>query len=189
MQNKQRWEPDWYLESLLNNHIDEMVDRYSCLRALRIDLFYQDHTAKYHLQNHQYFEMDLRFFMDRMMQLKVVVGFFWVIEWTEDHHYHAHVVFWLDGNHTQKTYPWAEKARELWKVITDGDGGLHRCEFKAHYEANINIPVRYSDTGSIANIRQVLAYMTKIQQKQGMPLFGCNEVPPRPPTGRPRRSL
>ncbi len=34
MQNKPQWEPDWYLESLLNIHIDEMVDRYACLRAL-----------------------------------------------------------------------------------------------------------------------------------------------------------
>ncbi|HDN7458753.1 TPA: inovirus-type Gp2 protein [Salmonella enterica subsp. enterica serovar Eastbourne] len=189
MQNNQRWEPDWFLKALLDNHIDKMVERYSCLRALRIDLFYQDHTARYHLQNHQYLEMDLRLLMDYMMQLKVVVGFFWVIEWTEDHHYHAHVVFWLDGNRTQKTYPWAEKAREYWDQITGREGGLHRCEFKTHYRANINIPVHYSDADSIINIRQVLAYMTKIQQKQGMPLFGCNEVPPRPLTGRPRREV
>jgi hypothetical protein len=57
----------------------------------------------------------------------------------------------------------------------------------SHTGANINIPVRYDDPESIANIRQVLAYMTKIQQKEGMPLFGCNEVPPRPLSGRPRQ--
>ncbi|EJG8346127.1 hypothetical protein ACODHS_004646, partial [Escherichia coli] len=111
------------------------------------------------------------------------------IEWTEDHHYHAHVVFWLDGSKTQNTYPWAQQVGLYWSDITDRDGWYHRCEFKEHYEANINIPVRYSDSDSITNIRQVLAYMTKIQQKEGMPLFGCNEVPPRPPTGRPRRNL
>ncbi|HAV8511579.1 TPA: hypothetical protein JLD16_002190 [Escherichia coli] len=49
--------------------------------------------------------------------------------------------------------------------------------------------VRYSDPDSIDNIRQVLAYLTKIQQKNCLPLYGCNEVPPRPLTGRPRRSL
>lgn len=27
MQNRPKWETDWYLESLLNNHITEMVDR------------------------------------------------------------------------------------------------------------------------------------------------------------------
>ncbi|HHX1453545.1 TPA: hypothetical protein ACU6JA_005654, partial [Salmonella enterica] len=96
--------------------------------------------------------------MAGMMQVDVVVGFFWVIEWMEDHHNHAHVVFWLDGNRTQKTYPWAEKAREYWDQITGREGGLHRCEFKAHYRASINIPVHYSDADSIANIRQVLLY-------------------------------
>jgi len=68
------------------------------------------------------------------------------------------------------------------------NGWLHRREFKEHYEANINIPVRYSDPDSIDNIRQVLGYMTKIQQKEGLPLFGCNEVPERPATGRPRKT-
>ncbi|MDM3031572.1 hypothetical protein OGW18_18120 [Citrobacter sp. CK184] len=76
-----------------------------------------------------------------------------------------------------------------WSDITNQGGWYHRCEFKEHCNANINIPVRYSDSDSITNIRQVLAYMTKIQQKEGMLLFGCNEVPPRPPTGRPRRNL
>ncbi|MGM7765156.1 hypothetical protein [Yersinia enterocolitica] len=50
------------------------------------------------------------------------------------------------------------------------------------------IPVRYSDPDSICNIRQVLAYMTKVQQKHGLLLFGCNEVPERPATGRPRKT-
>lgn len=165
MQNRPKWEPDWYLESLLNNHINEMVDRYSCLRAIRGDLFCQHHTAKYHLQKHRQLEMDLRLLMSGMMQVEVVVGFFRVIEWTEDHHYHAHVASWLDGKYTQKPYLWAEKAREHWMSITGGDGGFHRCEFKPHYRDNINIPVRYDDPDSIANIRQVLAYLTKIQQK------------------------
>ncbi len=92
MQKKSEWEPDWYLGSLMNLHINEMVDRYSCLRALRVDLFYLHHTSKYHLQDHRQLEMDLRVLMAEMMQVDVVVGFFWVIEWTEDQHYHAHVV-------------------------------------------------------------------------------------------------
>lgn len=97
-----------------------------------------------------------------MMSLRAVVRYFWVIEWTEDHRYHAHAAFWLDGNRTQITYPWAAKAGELWSNITDREGWHHRCEYKEHYRANINIPVRYNDPESIANIRQVLAYMTKI---------------------------
>ncbi|MFH3182414.1 MULTISPECIES: hypothetical protein [Enterobacteriaceae] len=74
MQNKPKWEPDWYLKSLLNNHINEMVARYSCMRALRVALFYQQHAAKYHLQDHRQLEMDLRMLMAAMMQVDIDVG-------------------------------------------------------------------------------------------------------------------
>lgn len=49
-------------------------------------------------------ESDVRHLMDEMMSMPVVVGYFWVIEWTEDHLFHAHVAFWLDGNKTQKPF-------------------------------------------------------------------------------------
>ncbi|HGL4166018.1 TPA: hypothetical protein ACKE1K_001720 [Citrobacter koseri] len=71
---KTKWEPDWYLKSLLNNHINEMVARYSCMRALRVALFYQHHAAKYHLQDHRQLEMDLRMLMATMMQVDIDVG-------------------------------------------------------------------------------------------------------------------
>lgn len=131
MQNNQRWEPDWFLKALLDNHIDKMVERYSCLRALRTDLFYQDHTAKFFLRDHRQLEWDVRKLMNRMMQLEAVVGFFWVIEWTEDHHYHAHVVFWLDGSKTQNTYPWAQQAGLYWSDITDRKAGITGVSLKS----------------------------------------------------------
>ncbi|HBX7158940.1 TPA: hypothetical protein MIB26_24910 [Klebsiella pneumoniae] len=59
MQNKQRWEPDWFRQSLLNNHIDKLIERYSCLLALRTDLFYQDHTAKFSCGMHRRFAESL----------------------------------------------------------------------------------------------------------------------------------
>ncbi len=64
------------------------------------------------------------------------------------------------------------KTLTQWPVLVD------------HYNrANINIPVHYNDPGGITNIRQVLAYMTEIQQKEGFLLHGCNEIPERPLTG------
>lgn len=189
MNIERSWTPDWFLESVLNWHTDNMINRYSCLRAIRIDLFYKNGTPRYAQPGHHQLELDIQLLMKNMMSLRAVVGYFWVIEWTEDHRYHAHAVFWLDGNRTQITYPWAAKAGELWSNITDREGWHHRCEYKEHYRANINIPVHYNDPGSITNIRQVLAYMTKIQQKEGLLLHGCNEVPERPLTGRPRLPL
>ena len=186
MLNEPLWEPDWFLQSVLNHHIDELVKRYACLRALRVDLFYKKHTSRFCQDSAWQFKQDTRQLMDCMMQQKNVVGYFWVIEWTEDHRYHAHVVFWLDGSRVQKTYLPAQQAGSFWEEITEQEGWFHRCEFKAHYRANIDLPVRYNDPGSIDNIRQVLAYLTKIQQKDGLSLYGCNEVPERPAAGRPR---
>lgn len=187
MKNR-NWTPDWFLKSVLDSHINAMVNRYSCLRVIRLDLFYQNNTVKYTHPNHRQMESDVRQLMEVMMSMPNVMGYFWVIEWTEDHRFHAHVAFWLDGNRTRKPFFWMEKAGECWRIITENDGCSYRCEYKPNYEANINIPVRYSDQGSITNMRDVLEYMTKIEQKDSLLLYGCNEVPERPLTGRPRRT-
>jgi hypothetical protein len=183
---KRTWEPDWFLKSVLDSHINAMVNRYSCLRVIRLDLFYRNNTVKYRHPDHRQLEPDVRQLMDMMMSMSAVVGYFWVIEWTEDHLFHAHVAFWLDGNKTQKPFFWMEKAGACWREITEHDGCYYRCEHKPNYESDINIPVHYSDPGSITNMRQVLEYMTKIEQKNDLLLYGCNEVPDRPLTGRPR---
>ncbi|HID7381090.1 TPA: hypothetical protein ACXHUK_005495, partial [Klebsiella pneumoniae] len=81
---KRNWTPDWFLKSVLDMHINAMVNRYSCLRVIRQDLFYQKNTFKYHHPDHQQMESDVRHLMDEMMSMPVVVGYFWVIEWTED---------------------------------------------------------------------------------------------------------
>ena len=32
---KRNWTPDWFLKSVLDMHINAMVNRYSCLRVIR----------------------------------------------------------------------------------------------------------------------------------------------------------
>ncbi|WP_431615911.1 rolling circle replication-associated protein [Citrobacter amalonaticus] len=178
----------WLLTSLLRNHINEMINRYSCLRALRIDLFYKRNSFRLRHSDHRQLEHEVRFLMQEMMKQKGVVGYFWVIEWTTDHGWHAHVAFWLDRHITQTTWPTAKKASDIWKSITEQEGGFYRCEYKENYQANINIPVCYNDPYSIENIHRVLSYLAKEEQKDGFYLYGCNDVPPRPASGRPRKS-
>ncbi|WP_346807528.1 inovirus Gp2 family protein [Enterobacter chuandaensis] len=180
---------DWFLASVLNAHIDEMINRYSCLLAFRMDFFYKKNTVRYSQLNHQMLEYDLRDLMDKMTREKGIVGYFWVIEWTERHGYHAHVVFWLDRQKTQHPYPFALTANTLWEEITHRDGGSHRCEYRPQYSGNINIPVRYNDPESINNIRHVLSYLAKEEQKEGLCAYGCNDVPPRSVSGRPRKPV
>lgn len=178
---------DWFLSSLLNQHIDEMVNRYSCLLALRVDFFYLGDTDSFMQRDHRRLEYDIRSLMNEFGALKASVGYFWVIEWTEKHGYHAHVVFWLDGQKTQTTYPGFEWISNRWREITHQEGGTYRCGHKEHYPGNINIPVCYDDADSILNIRRVLSYLAKEEQKEGLCAYGCNDVPPRPASGRPRK--
>jgi hypothetical protein len=127
--------------------------------------------------------------MNKMMQKSAIVGYFWVIEWTADHGFHAHAAYWLDGHQTQRSYPFAQQAGELWKELTQQEGYFNICQFKEPYKADINIPVRYNEPASILNIRRVLSYLTKEEQKEGLCSYGCNEVPQRPSSGRPRKAM
>lgn len=183
-----RWHTNWFLSAILNANIDAMVNRYSALLALRVDLYYRKGTPHFLQLDHRQMESDIRMLMETMSRLKPVVGYFWVIEYSQDRRYHAHVVFWLDRHKTQRPYPFAEKAGKYWHDITHQHGYTYRSIFQEHYKSNINRPVYYNDPASIANIRQALSYLAKEEQKNGLFIYGCNEVPPHPERGRPRAS-
>lgn len=182
-----RYTMDWYLLSHINHHIDMMVNRYSCLCALRVDLCYCRDSYRYMNSTPRTLEYEVRELMAEMEKLPAVVGYFCVMEWTQDHGFHVHAVLWLDGHITQKPFVWAEKANAAWAWITQGEGHLYRCERKESYVADIGIPVRYNDAASIANIRYILSYLAKAEQKEGLCWHYCNEVPARPSVGRPRQ--
>jgi len=134
-------------------------------------------------------DCEVRVLMAELDKLPAVVGYYCVMERTADHGLHVHAVLWLDGHITQKPYVYAEKASVMWREITEDDGHLYRCEKKESYTADINIPVRYNDPASIHNIRYILSYLAKVEQKEGLCWHYCNEVSARPSVGRPRRSI
>ena len=179
--------PNWFFTALLDNHINQMMARYSCLRALRMDFFYRKDTPDFLQPDHRWLELQLRMLLEQVEQFENIVGFFWVIEWTADHGFHAHVVFWIDRQRVKKIYPFAERITECWRSITHNSGSAHRCTYRPHYTYNINIPVRHNDPESIDNIRGALHYLAKEEQKDGLCAYGCNEVPERPAAGRPRK--
>ena len=191
--------PNWFFTALLDNHINQMMARYSCLRreahkkdsesalrALRMDFFYRKDTPDFLQPDHRWLELQLRMLLEQVEQFENIVGFFWVIEWTADHGFHAHAVLWIDRQRVKKIYPFAERITECWRSITHNSGSAHRCTYQPHYTYNINIPVRHNDPESIDNIRGALHYLAKEEQKDGLCAYGCNEVPERPAAGRPR---
>ncbi|HAW3136829.1 TPA: hypothetical protein JLR89_005245 [Escherichia coli] len=97
--------PDWFFTALLDHHIDQMMARYSCLRALRMDFFYRKETPDFLQPDHRWLELQLRMLLEQVERFENMVGFFWVIEWTADHGFHAHVVFWIDRQRVKKYIP------------------------------------------------------------------------------------
>ena len=159
--------PNWFFTALLDNHINQMMARYSCLRALRMDFFYRKDTPDFLQPDHRWLELQLRMLLEQVEQFENIVGFFWVIEWTADHGFHAHAVLWIDRQRVKKIYPFAERITECWRSITHNSGSAHRCTYQPHYTYNINIPVRHNDPESIDNIRGALHYLAKEEQKTG----------------------
>ncbi len=97
--------PNWFFTALLDHHINQMMARYSCLRALRMDFFYRKDTPDFLQPDHRWLELQLRMLLEQVEQFENIVGFFWVIEWTADHGFHAHAVFWIDRQRVKKYIP------------------------------------------------------------------------------------
>ena len=58
----------WFLTSLLRNHTSEMINRYACLRALRVDLFYKRNSFRFRHSDHRQLEHEVRILMQEMMK-------------------------------------------------------------------------------------------------------------------------
>lgn len=91
-----RYTMNWFLLSLLNDHLKQLLNRYSRIQALRLDLFYQKGTERYKRHSWNETEREVRMLVERTLQYTNLAGYFWVLENAIDHGSHAHIVFYLD---------------------------------------------------------------------------------------------
>lgn len=178
---------DWFLHSLINSHLNDVIDRYSKVIGIRLDFSYNQNSDRYH-KDHHCLQQDLRALFKRVEQEPGIAGFFWVIEYGEDSKFHSHTVVYLDGQKIRKTFPIAERIGALWKEVTQGEGKHYRCEYKESYKADINKVINHRDTDYIHGLRYIISYLAKQEQKHNTQIYGSNEVPPPSGLGRPRRS-
>lgn len=182
-----KYKMDWFLHSLINSHLNDVIDRYSKVIGIRLDFSYNQNSDRYH-KDHHCLQQDLRALFKRVEQEPGVAGFFWVIEYGEDSKFHSHTVVYLDGQKIRKTFPIAERIGALWKEVTQGEGKHYRCEYKESYKANINKVINHRDTDYIHGLRYIISYLAKQEQKHNTQIYGSNEVPPPSGLGRPRKS-
>lgn len=183
-----RYDINWFLYSLINSHLNDMLHRYSRVLGVRIDLFYIKSTSRFRQSTYRTIESDVRKLMTKTESCSFVTGYFWVIERTPDHGFHAHVIFYLDGHHTQKPFPLVQRVSEFWRDITNAEGYYDWSNYKKNYQADINRKINHSDIKSINELRYIISYLAKEEQKNGMYIWGSNEVPPPSGLGRPRNS-
>lgn len=70
----QGYNSDWFLTAILRNHTLEMINRFSCLRALRVDLFYTHNSFRFQSSDHRQLEHEVRLLMQEMMKQKASSG-------------------------------------------------------------------------------------------------------------------
>ncbi|EKN4880113.1 TPA: inovirus-type Gp2 protein [Yersinia enterocolitica] len=182
-----KYKMDWFLHSLINSHLNDIIERYSKVIGIRLDFSYNQNSDRYN-KDYNCLQQDLRMLFEQVEKETGIAGFFWVIEYGKDSRFHSHSVVYLDGQKIRKAFPIAERIGALWKEITQGEGKYHRCEYKENYKADINKVINHRDTDYIHGLRYIISYLAKQEQKNGMNIFGSSEVPLPSGLGRPRKS-
>ncbi|WP_367300015.1 hypothetical protein [Hafnia alvei] len=159
-----KYKMDWFLHSLINNHLNNVIDRYSKVIGIRLDFSYNQNSESYK-KEYNHLQQDLRKLFKRVEQEPGVAGFFCVIEHGEDSKFHSHMVVYLDGQKIRKTFPIAERIGALWKEITQGEGKYHRCEYKKSYKEDISKVINYRDADYIHGLRYIIIYLAKQELK------------------------
>ncbi|EKN4736846.1 rolling circle replication-associated protein [Yersinia enterocolitica] len=181
-----KYKMDWFLHSLINSHLNDIIERYSKVIGIRLDFSYNQNSDRYN-KGYNCLQQDLRMLFERVEKETGIAGFFWVIEYGEDSKFHSHSVVYLDGQKIRKAFPIAERIGALWKEITQGEGKYHRCEYKKSYKEDISKVINYRDADYIHGLRYIISYLAKQEQKHDTQIYGSNEVPPPSGLGRPRK--
>ena len=70
-----RYTMNWFLLSLINDHLNQLLNWYSRIQALRLDLFYQKGTERYKRHSWNETEREVRMLVERTPQNTNLSGF------------------------------------------------------------------------------------------------------------------
>ncbi|GAB7271137.1 hypothetical protein DZS_25310 [Dickeya ananatis] len=86
---------------------------------LRVDFAYRQNSDSFNAADVNQLVADMTWLTEQSSVLSGLVGYAWVLEYTEDHRYHIHAAFYLNG-HTGRSDA-SESPSPLWKGIADGE--------------------------------------------------------------------
>ncbi|WP_213734495.1 rolling circle replication-associated protein [Citrobacter freundii] len=178
--------PDNSLQDNLFDHQNQLFSCHSKLLMLRVDFAYRKDSESFNHADMNQLVADMVWLTEQRTTISGLVGYAWVLEYGEDHRYHIHAAFYIDGQCHRKVWCFWEAIRELWDEITDGEGYAHRCEPKAHYRVRGERVTSYDDVKGRKGMQYILSYLSKQDQKDEKVTYQLSYVPATSRRGRPR---
>ncbi|WP_392564884.1 inovirus-type Gp2 protein [Orbus wheelerorum] len=187
----EKYQIDPYLMSVLQNHLNQLSNKYSKLLPIRLDFSCRNHSSRWHQRNNDYSSCDIIKLMEYLMNNGSIVGYAWVMEHTPQHGIHFHTVLYLNAQHHQRYYPVYEMAEAHWQLITLNQGNVHDCQRKQEkYSVKGLKTLDYYDDNQRNNFHYAISYLAKQEQKEIFSnmneVLGVSFVPEPSGRGRPR---
>ena len=181
-------QPDSSLQNVLFNHQNQLFSCYSKLLMLRLDFAYRQNSDSFNAADVNQLVADMTWLTEQSSALSGLVGYAWVLEYGEEHRYHVHAAFYLNGQRHRKVWCFWEAIQSLWGDITDGEGYAHRCEPKGHYRVRGERVVSFSNSRGRQGMAFILSYLGKQSQRTARRIYRVSAVPAPAVSGRRRRS-
>lgn len=176
-----------YLQNKLQIHQEALFLRYSKLLMLRVDLAYRKNSDNFWDEDENELAAQMTYLMEQCADIPGLVGHVWVMEYTEQHRFHVHAAFYIDGQRHRKAWPFWKKIQQRWNAITQREGYAHRCEPKPYYRAKGEWVIAASDTLGRKGLQYILSYLAKLSQRTKRPVYRLSSVPAPTLKGRPRQ--
>lgn len=187
MKQNYRYTHNEYLKTRLSTHLDNLFDNYSKILMLRIDLAYLKNSEAFNTRDENEVAWQMTLLTEQLPGYIDIIGFAWVIEYTELHGVHIHAAFYLDGQRHRKVWSAWQTINSLWEDITAGEGYTHRCKPQSHYRVRGEWVISHDDVKGRRGMSYILSYLSKQEQKEDELIYRISDIPERPRKGRPRR--
>ncbi|MCB5298792.1 rolling circle replication-associated protein [Yersinia intermedia] len=177
-----------HLLALLKIHYKSLRARYSKLLTFRLDFSYLKDSPLFQQRSNDYLSCDIRRLTQWASDNTSLVGYFWVMEYTQDSGIHFHCVFYANGHQVQRYYAIAQELVNQWAIITQYQGKHHDCSLgKNNYHVRGQGIFNYQDDAGFNGLDTALSYLAKTDQKEIGINFGMSIIEPPSGRGRPRK--
>lgn len=176
-----------FLLTHISEHLENLRARYSKILAFRIDFFYLKDSSLFLQRKNDYSCGDMYRLAEWSIDFMDIIGYVWVMEYTEEHGIHYHAIFYANGHQHQNYFPLAQRIEQHWGIMTHQQGRIYDCSREAHSYIREGMGIHnHVNTEKYSNLLYALSYLAKEEQKRGLYCYGVSHVEQPSGRGRPR---